>query len=208
MADLAHDDNGGESSVEHRTAARDTQFTALYEEHYASIRAYASASVPTGEVDDIVAEAFLVAWRRWDDIPHDWARGWLIGVARNVVRARHRTSKRATGFLDQLSLDRSAAPAATVDEQPNVQVEMLTAALGTLKSSDQEILILTGTYDLSLEDLALALNINSSTAGVRIHRARERLRVAFAKQVEDTASDATSDTSKKGTNNGDGGEAA
>jgi len=35
-------------------------------------------------VEDVVAETFLVAWRRLDDIPAE-ARPWLLGVARKTL---------------------------------------------------------------------------------------------------------------------------
>jgi RNA polymerase sigma-70 factor (ECF subfamily) len=53
-----------------------------------------------------------------------------------------------------------------------------------LRPADQELLMLTGQYDLSLEEVAVALEISANAAGVRIHRARERLRAAFARTME------------------------
>ena len=164
---------------------RDSEFTELYEAHYASIRAYASACVSAGDVDDIVAETFLVAWTRADDVPADWTRGWLIGVARNVVPVRQRASRRATNFVDQLSLA-PPNPQASPDEEhlAGQQITALKTAMSTLKESDQEVLVLAGPYEFSLEEIALALDITSNAAGVRVHRARERLRAAFAKTIE------------------------
>lgn len=165
------------------TTDQNAAFTEFYQAHYSSVRAYSSACVSAGDVDDIVAETFLIAWRRWADVPTDWARGWLIGVARNNVRSRQRASRRATAFIDQLTA-RPSAEAVSVDEQhiAGQQVESLRSAMSTLKSSDQELLLLAGQYELSLEEIALALEITANAAGVRIHRARERLRTAFAKQ--------------------------
>lgn len=175
---------GGELSSRRDGPRREAEFTELYEAHYASIRAYASACVSAGDVDDIVAETFLVAWRRSDDIPADWPRGWLIGVARNVVRVRQRASRRATNFVDQLALA-PANPQASADEEhlADQQIRALKKALSTLKDSDQEVLVLAGPYEFSLEEIALALDITSNAAGVRVHRARERLRAAFAKSA-------------------------
>lgn len=164
----------------------ETAFTELYETHYSPVRHYASACVSAGDVDDIVAETFLVAWRRLDDVPTDWARGWLIGVARNVVRSRQRASRRATAFIDQLTAA-PTAEAAGVDEQhiAGQQVASLRSAMATLKQSDQELLVLAGPYEFSLEEIAVAFDITANAAGVRVHRARERLRAAFAKQKSD-----------------------
>lgn len=163
--------------------AEDRAFTELYRAHYSPVRAYASACVSAGDVDDIVGETFLVAWRRRADIPADWARGWLIGVARNCVRSRHRASRRATAFIDQLTAQPTAT-SPTADEQhfADQDVETLRAAMSALKPSDQEVLVLAGPYDLSLQEIGHVLDITANAAGVRVHRARERLRAEFEKQ--------------------------
>lgn len=170
------------------TSDLNADFTEFYQAHYSSVRAYATACVSGGDVDDIVAEAFLVAWRRWDDVPTDWARGWLIGVARNVVRSRQRATRRAMNFIDELT---SALPtsSSSADEQhlADQDVADLRSAFSTLKASDQEVLVLAGPHDLSLEEVALAFGITANAAGVRVHRARERLRAAFAKQGGEAA---------------------
>ncbi len=59
---------------------REAQFNRLYELHLEAVRAYAWRRAP-GLADDVVAETFLVAWRRLDDVPADDALPWLIGVA-------------------------------------------------------------------------------------------------------------------------------
>ncbi|MDQ2790375.1 MAG: hypothetical protein M3Y73_11915 [Actinomycetota bacterium] len=37
--------------------------------------------------EDVVADAFLVVWRRLDDAPHeqDAARAWVFGITRNIL---------------------------------------------------------------------------------------------------------------------------
>ena len=159
-------------------------FTDLYQTHYAAVRSYASVCVPASEVDDIVADTFLVAWRKFSDVPDDWARGWLIGVTRNVVRSRHRKARRATNFVEQL-LDLRPATSTMLDGD-DISIEdldVLKTAFATLKESDQEILLLAGPYGLPNEEIALALGIKTNAVGVRLHRARTRLRAAWDAQV-------------------------
>lgn len=163
---------------------REAAFTELYQAHYASVRSYASVCVTAAEVDDVVADTFLVAWRRFADVPDDWTRGWLIGVARNVVRSRKRRSRRATNFVAQL-IDMRPAESTMLDGE-NVSfedAEVLTAAFGTLKESDQEILVLAGPYGMSAPEIAVALGIKPNAVGVRLHRARGRLRDAIKAQL-------------------------
>ncbi|MEV5171275.1 sigma-70 family RNA polymerase sigma factor [Streptomyces flaveolus] len=46
-------------------------------------------------VDDIVGETFLAAWRRRGDLPED-QRPWLFGTARNAMLNAHRGQQRRT----------------------------------------------------------------------------------------------------------------
>lgn len=67
----------------------------VFIEHANAVRRYARLHVGDGPADDVVAETFLVAWRRLDDIPTA-ALPWLLGVARNVVSNQHRGRGRGT----------------------------------------------------------------------------------------------------------------
>ena len=158
----------------------DLAFTELYRRHLGSIRAYASAAVAPTDIDDVVAEVFAVAWQRRADIPVDWARGWLIGVTRNTVRTRRRSARRAASFIDQLADGRPAAASGPADQHLEAeQFDALEAAMHTLRSTDQEILMFAGPYEMSPGDIAAALEITENNVGVRLHRARQRLRTAF-----------------------------
>jgi hypothetical protein len=67
------------------------RFAILYEDSYGAIHAYASRRAGAGAADEIAAETFLVAWRKFDDLPSE-PLPWLYGVARNVV-SRHHAAK-------------------------------------------------------------------------------------------------------------------
>ena len=71
------------------------RFRALYAEAYPALRRWAHhRGIPGADADDVVAEVFTIAWRRFDDIPADAAIPWLYGVARNVVRNHRRGERR------------------------------------------------------------------------------------------------------------------
>ena len=59
-------------------------FEALFKDHVAGIASYCLWHLRSpGDVDDAVAEVFLVAWRRLEDVPRgEAARPWLYGTAR------------------------------------------------------------------------------------------------------------------------------
>ena len=75
--------------------ADDVRFRHLYDGNLDPLRRYCFRRLPADEVDDAVAEVFLVAWRRLSDVPDgDEARLWLYGIARNVVRNLRRSHRR------------------------------------------------------------------------------------------------------------------
>jgi RNA polymerase sigma factor (sigma-70 family) len=89
-------------------------FQRLYEENWNAILSYALRRTQRSEdAADIVAETFLVAWRRFDDVPSgESGRAWLYGVARRTLanqrRGEHRRDRLAERLRNELS---TASPA-------------------------------------------------------------------------------------------------
>jgi RNA polymerase sigma-70 factor (ECF subfamily) len=50
-------------------------FGAMYEDCYPRVLAYAASVVGRQVGEDITSEVFLVAWRRWADMPSPRCRG-------------------------------------------------------------------------------------------------------------------------------------
>lgn len=76
-------------------SSRADRFDGVYREHYRAIYAYVYRRMPgrAGEVPDVVAEVFVVAWRRFDELPRGAeARLWLYSVAHRCVLAARRAS--------------------------------------------------------------------------------------------------------------------
>ena len=68
-------------------SSAEERFTALFEATRLPLLAYAVRRVADpADAADVVAETYLVAWRRLDDVPAGaCARPWLFGVARRVL---------------------------------------------------------------------------------------------------------------------------
>lgn len=122
------------------------------------------------ELDDLVAEVLLIAWRRFDEIPGDAQVPWLIGVARNVlrnaVRKQHRTSILEARWRGPQS-DASAEDYFIADESVRI-------ALTSLESDDREILLLHAWDGCSPEQIGRILGISSNAAAVRLSRVKDR----------------------------------
>ncbi|MFT3852276.1 MAG: sigma-70 family RNA polymerase sigma factor [Ilumatobacteraceae bacterium] len=158
-------------------------FTEMFREQYPAVRAFAASLTSAVDVDDVVAETFAVAWRRRDDLPVEWVRGWLLGTARNVVRNDRRRGRRADRFVARLPWLQPTTPRDLAVDV--AELDALRVALASLSEADQEVLVLAGWFELSPDELAVALGVTANAATVRLHRARTRLRDAAAQGSDD-----------------------
>jgi RNA polymerase sigma-70 factor (ECF subfamily) len=128
------------------------------------------------DVDDAVAETYVIAWRRHADIPRGAELGWLIGVTRRVL-ANVRRSQRRVGALRTLlgAQPRARGP----DPADRVADPELRAALLGLAPLDREALVLVAWFDLTPADAAEAIGITPAAFRMRLARARRRLRAAL-----------------------------
>ncbi|MBG0567354.1 sigma factor [Actinoplanes aureus] len=74
-------------------APGEERFNRLWHEHAAAVLAYARRRVDEAQADEVVAETFVVAWRRLAEVPVA-ARPWLFGVARRVSANQRRSERR------------------------------------------------------------------------------------------------------------------
>ncbi len=153
------------------------RFELLYNKHAAAVVAYTRRRVGPSDADDVVAEVFLTAWRRLDDIPVD-AQIWLLGVARRTVANKRRSQGRQAALQTRLTDESShAAVRLTGADTSDGRVRQ---ALSSLSESDREALLLLGWEELSNHDAARVLGIRTGTFAVRVHRARRNLSRALA----------------------------
>jgi RNA polymerase sigma factor (sigma-70 family) len=132
---------------------------------------------------DVVAEVFLVAWRRLDDVPAgDGGRLWLYAVARHALANQQRSERRRMRLAERLRRELPAVVRSMPPPEP--EVGAVRAALGRLEPEDQEILRLAGWEELTPGEIATVLGISPVAARSRLHRARRRLRAALGRAPE------------------------
>ncbi len=152
------------------------RFTQLYREQGRAVLGYALRRVEDREsAADVVAETFLVAWRRLEAVPPGAdARLWLYAVARRVIDNLHRTERRRTRLgrrlAETLRTELATHPAASGEA-----AEALRAMAG-LGEEDRELLLLVSWEGLSPAEAARVLGVSALAARSRLHRARRRLR--------------------------------
>ena len=87
------------------------EFAACWHREAPRVLAYARRHLGPDEAADVVAETFLVAWRRWADVPQP-PIGWLLRTASGVIKNRTRSARRRTRLVDRVALLSHAGAAA------------------------------------------------------------------------------------------------
>lgn len=150
------------------------RFNALWEAHSRRVLAYALRRTDAETAQEVMAETFLVAWRRLADVPGD-PLPWLLIVARNTMSNLHRSRYRQDLLHDELErLQQLAGPEPGVDQAVVGRAEVL-SALAALTPNEREALLLVAWDGLSPRDAAQVAGCSASAFHVRLHRARRRL---------------------------------
>ncbi len=157
---------------------REERFEGLFREHYPAVRAYALRRTSGDAAQDAVAETFLVAWRRLDDVPED-ALPWLYGVARRVLSNQRRTADRGASLQQRIADVTPPAPGHDPGERAG-EAEILRVALSRLSEPSREALTLVAWHGLSGARAARAAGCSRAAFAVRLHRARARLAAELA----------------------------
>lgn len=157
--------------------AKDAHFAEVYERFFRHVYGYCLRRTSPDRVDDVVAETFLVTWRRIDDVPEgDAALPWLYSVAFRVLSTHFRGRSRQRKLADRLS-NVGVAPVASTEDfilmsENSAQV---LKAISRLKPTDQEILKLTVWEELSHAEIAEVLRISVGAVKQRALVARKNL---------------------------------
>jgi RNA polymerase sigma-70 factor (ECF subfamily) len=156
-------------------ATKESEFARLVTTHRRAIIRYGLRRMADNSaVEDLVAETFIVAWRKWEQLPkREEELFWLYGIAGRVLSNLRRREVRQLRLQGRLSLER-----ATEHESPLSpdDVARLLIALGQLAPHEREILELLYWEKLSYREIALALGCSENAVGVRLTRARKSLR--------------------------------
>lgn len=137
--------------------------------------AYRYASNPS-EAEDIAQDALLRAWRRRSTLRDLERRNqWLATIVRNEAfrqHARVRPDPTSTIEFSEGAEDERVLAA--------VELADIHAALKLLNERDRRLLEMKYEEDLTQAMIARRLGIPEGTVKVRLHRARNRLRLLYA----------------------------
>ncbi len=136
------------------------------------------------DAEDLASMVFLEALRRADAVHFvdGSALPWLLVVATNLARNQSRARRRYGALLARLPAPESLGDIAddVIDALDNRDQGLrLTAALGKLRRSEQDVIALCDLAGLSYVEAAGAFNIPVGTVRSRLSRARAKLRRAL-----------------------------
>jgi RNA polymerase sigma factor (sigma-70 family) len=159
-------------------------FAELFRRHAPVIQRYVTRRIGPHDADDVVAETFLIAFRRRASyrVQAPDALPWLYGIATNVVRRHRRTELRQLRLLARTGTDPVTAP---FTDQVDAAVSAastgaaLAAGLARLPAAQRDALLLVAWGGLSYEQVAHATGVPLGTVQSRVSRARQRLRAAL-----------------------------
>ena len=170
-------------SLDGRSLDPETRFRGIYDEHLAQISAYALRRTSSPEdAADVVAETFLVAWRRLDDVPSgSETKLWLYGVARRVLANKRRGEARqghlASRLAQELRIFTDAPPSSVAE-----LLEGLAEAFSALSKDDQDLLGMAVWEELDAASIGTVLGCSANAVRIRTHRARRRLESELRRQ--------------------------
>lgn len=154
-----------------------SNYERLYREHARAIHAYCLRRTTPEDAKDATADVFVVAWRRFDEVPlGEDTLPWLYGVARNVLRDHSRSHRRRTRLAAKVAGtadDRVEGP-----EHQVVRMEEHAAVLEAverLPDKDREILRLVEWEGLTRDQVAGMMFVSRSAIDKRIARAHKKI---------------------------------
>ncbi len=160
------------------TPGREGTFASLYEAVYPDLLRFVQRRAHSDHAEDVVADAFLVVWRRLEEAPrpHDDARAWIFGITRNILLNEHRGEHRRRALGVRLA-EATTAPAAGAGTDALVSRIDLARAWRLLSDVHQEVLALAAFDELRAPQAAAVLGISPVAFRLRLSRARRALRI-------------------------------
>jgi RNA polymerase sigma-70 factor (ECF subfamily) len=176
------------------TAGDAAAFGALFERHARTVYNYCFRRTGLwAEAEDLTSVVFLEAWRRRNEAADVQAVvPWLLGVATNVVRNRHRSRRRCAAALSRMpppqpDPDHADEIAHRLDDESRMR--QILQLVRHLPSIDQDVFILCAWTEMTYAQTAAALGVPVGTVRSRLSRARARLRELAARsghQLDET----------------------
>jgi RNA polymerase sigma-70 factor, ECF subfamily len=160
----------------------DTALRELFATNAPWLAARLRAVLPAGDVEDVVQETFLAAWRGAGTYrPQGAAGGWLWGIARRQAALWLRNRGRDATLFAAEATTEPAAPDQMEAATVRMDLAAALAALGSAGEPDREVWRLMFEEDRPVAQVAALTGVPEGTVKSRAHRVRRLMRVALGR---------------------------
>ena len=200
LADVAHASDT--ELIERALAGKRHAFEAIMRRHNQLLFRTARAILKNdSEAEEAVQDAYFQAWRAMAGFRADARLStWLVRIVANEALGRLRRRHGEVIPLDAAMLIPDADVQARFTADPKLQPEgnamrdelrkILEERIDALPDIYRTVFVLRAVQDLSVEEVAHALQIPEPTVRTRFFRARSLLREGLASEIDDTMSHA------------------
>jgi RNA polymerase sigma-70 factor (ECF subfamily) len=170
------------------TAAVLPSFRAIYDGYFDFVWTSARRlGVPVDAVDDVVQEIFVVVNARLGTVEQPASlRSWIYGVVRRTVSTYHRKRRVRTANESFDPFEDGANPMQPSPLDLAVQsdeIRLLWRLLGELGPLKREVFVLAELEDMTMPEIAEAIEVPLNTAYSRLRVARQEFELALARHT-------------------------
>jgi RNA polymerase sigma-70 factor (ECF subfamily) len=163
-------------------------FAQVYDAHFAFVfRSARRLGVDDRAIDDVVQEAFVVVHRRLGEFEgRSSLKTWIYGILRRSVNDHRRAVRRKN---PETGPGQAVDPETIVSDQANPQeraaeaegVRILYALLDTFDPEMREVFVLAELEQMTVPEIAEALELNVNTVYTRLRAARHHFEKAVVR---------------------------
>jgi RNA polymerase sigma-70 factor (ECF subfamily) len=155
-------------------SARTPSFLSVYHQYFDFVWSSAKyLGVGANAIDDVVQDAFMIVYSKLHTLQHPEAlRSWIYGIVRRTASTHHRANRGRTG-LKASELAGGTSPATPLElAERSARVELLASLLAELDELKREVFVAVELEEMTVPEIAEALEIPLNTAYSRLRAAR------------------------------------
>lgn len=132
------------------------------------------------DVEELTADVFLAAWNNRDKLRPGQVKGYLGAIARNRAFNLLRGQRESLPLEDDVLILETGGPEKELDRKETARV--VNQALARLSKPQRELFVRHYYYGQTVQEAALAMGLNLSTAKTWLRRGRETLKAELEKE--------------------------
>jgi RNA polymerase sigma-70 factor (ECF subfamily) len=136
-------------------------------------------------IDDVVQEVFIVIHAKLHTVQQpESLRSWIYGVVRRTVSGHRRSHQAPAVHSDRLEEAPAPAGSTPLDAaEQNAQLEVLSSLLAEIDEPKREVFVLAELEEMTVPEIAEALEIPLNTAYSRLRAARQAFEAGLARRA-------------------------